>query len=259
MNPFLFLTVSLSVDTRSSIDLHSGFDITHHSFCPLPICILNVGCWLNVVYIQCVLTRESWDENQCPKSAPMYSISVLQQQYGRGVAKKMNLRYKSISKIAECLDFGDDAAKSRNILVVDDNLGFFDHSDRASGQIYEIPAWNGPKPTKPHCGNGGGGGGDHSNAITVCPLRKDTELTSLGAIIRSIVAEFGSIQKYLFNRVYSVFRHEYGSKWKQQMKSLVSIHCDDGASDCEHVQSGMATAILRISTALCGECHDNTD
>ena len=142
----------------------------------------------------------------------------------------MNLRYKSISKIAECLDFGDDAAKSRNILVVDDNLGFFDHSDRASGQIYEIPAWNGPKPTKPHCGNGGGGGGDHSNAITVCPLRKDTELTSLGAIIRSIVAEFGSIQKYLFNRVYSVFRHEYGSKWKQQMKSLVHIHCDDGAS-----------------------------
>lgn len=164
-----------------------------------------------------MLTRESWDENQCPKSAPLHPQSVLQRQHGRVIAKKINLRYKSISKIAESLDFGDDAAKSKNILVVDDNLGFFDHSDRASGQIYEIPAWNGPRPTKAHCGNVGGG--DDINDITPCPLRKDNELTSLGAIIRSIVAEFGSIQKYLFNRVYSVFRHEYGSKWKQQMKS----------------------------------------
>lgn len=128
---------------------------------------------------------------------------------------KMNHRYKSISKIAELLDFGDDETKIRNILVVDDNLGFFHHEDRSSGQIYEIPAWNGPRPTKhAHRGNG-----SNPNNITVPPLRKDSELKSLGAIIHSIFKEFGSIQQYLFNRVLSIYRHEYGAKWKQQMKS----------------------------------------
>jgi len=200
-----------------------------------------------------ILARGSWDENQCPNSAPTYPASVLLKRYGRGIGTKMNLRYKSISRIAQSLHFDDDETKSNNIFVVDDNLGFFQKEDRASGQIYEIPAWNGPKPTK-NCHRGNGA---TSNDITVPPLRKDDELRSLGAILQSIMTDFKSIQKYLLNRVHSVFRHEYGPKWKQQMqtrKYLLNVLMNDLGMD---IDEQTATSSLWIFDNILRCCKQN--
>merc|ERR1712154_276421 len=153
-----------------------------------------------------VLTRQSWDENLSPSTTPTYPISVLLEQYRKhGLTKKINLRFKSIHKIGQILNIDDDSTKIKNILVVDDDMGYYDHDDRVSGQIYQIPAWNGPTNYRRN----------HNN-ITIYQ-QSDNELPSLGAMIQGIVDK-GSIQKYLFTRVLSVFRHEYGSKYKKQMK-----------------------------------------
>merc|ERR1712129_671021 len=108
-----------------------------------------------------VFARDSWDENLSPTSTPTYPMSIVLEQYRKHKMKRMNLRYKSIEKI--------------NLLIVDDDLGYFDHSDRVSGQIYQIPAWNGP--------------------IGKQLLANDAELVSLRTMIQSIVDK-GSIQKY---------------------------------------------------------------
>eukprot|EP01083_Nonionella_stella_P009024 26163_1 len=154
----------------------------------------------------CVLTRESWDENLSPSSTPTYPISVLLEQYAKhGFAKHINLRFKSILKIGRVLGIDSDTGIS-NILVVDDDMGYYDHGDRVSGQIYEIPGWNGPVQYRRH----------NHNDITIY-TQSDNELPSLGAMIQAIVDK-GPIQKYLFTRVLSVFKHEYGTKYKKQMK-----------------------------------------
>ena len=87
-----------------------------------------------------VLTRQSWDENLSPSSTPTYPISVLLQEYAKhGLKKKINLKFKSIKKIAQILNIDDNPISIKNIFVVDDDMGYYDHDDRVSGQIYQIP------------------------------------------------------------------------------------------------------------------------
>ena len=95
------------------------------------------------------------------------------------------------------------------MLIIDDDLGYYRHDDRVSGQIYQIPAWNGPINHRRM---------NNPNDITLHAVN-DNELASLGAMIQAIVDK-GSIQKYLFSRVHSVFRHQYGSKHNKQMKGM---------------------------------------
>lgn len=169
-----------------------------------------------------VLTRESWDENLSPSSTPTYPISVLLQQYAKhGLTKKINLKFKSIKKIAEILNIDNNPISIRNILVVDDDMGYYDHDDRVSGQIYQIPPWNGPISYKNtniinQRGRENQRGRRGKHDITIYH-QSDNELPSLGAMIQAIVDK-GSIKEYLFTRVLSVFRHEYGSKHKKQIK-----------------------------------------
>ncbi len=123
-----------------------------------------------------------------------------------GFTKHINLRFKSINKIGRVLGIDRDSIGMLNILIVDDDMGYYDHEDRVSGQIYEIPGWNGPVQYRRH----------NHNDITIYK-QSDNELPSLGAMIQAIVDK-GSIQQYLFTRVLSVFKHEYGTKYKKQMK-----------------------------------------
>jgi len=184
-----------------------------------------------------VLTRESWDENLSPSSTPTYPMSVLLERHRRGLARKICLKFKSIEKIAEVLSLEPQCAM-QNILVVDDDMGYYDHEDRVSGQIYQIPAWNGP--------------------VTAAVSQGDKELELLGAMIQSIV-KVGSLKKYLFSRVGSVFKHEYGSKHKNQVKlrkEMMNVLINDiGMEIDEHTAISSVWLFDNISRF----CHKDED
>eukprot|EP01083_Nonionella_stella_P031064 85087_1 len=192
----------------------------------------------------CVLTRQSWDENQSPSSTPTsYVNSRLFQQYVSG-HRKINLRFKSIEKIAEKVRMNHDTKRTKNILVVDDDMGYYDHADRVSGQIYQIPAWNGPVNSR------------RNRQDYTLYQQNDNELPSLGAMIQSIVDK-GSIQKYLFTRVLSVFRHEYGSKHKKQVKlrkDMMNILMNDIGMEIDE-DTGMSSLWIFDNVLRC--CKDN--
>lgn len=143
------------------------------------------------------ITRSQWRENLSPMSTPTHRC------YYNGpyaLSKRMNLRFKSLARICELLGVEvTSSAEGRNmgdLLMVDDNIGYFDHEDRVSGQIYQIPGWDYSRRTGP---------------------QSDRELATLSSVIQAIV-EKGSIRQYLFSRVYSVFRHEYN---KQRVKQSI--------------------------------------
>merc|ERR1719445_1001198 len=119
--------------------------------------------------------------------------------------------------------------------MVDDNIGYFDHEDRVSGQIYQIPGWDYSRRTGP---------------------QSDRELATLSSVIQAIV-EKGSIQKYLFSRVYSVFRHEYnGQRLRhsiQLRKQMVNILVDAIGMDLDEDTVVSAMWILDNILKFCGE------
>merc|ERR1719464_45508 len=72
------------------------------------------------------ITRLQWRENLSPMSTPTHRC------YYNGpyaLSKRMNLRFKSLARIAELLGVAGDARATRNLLMVDDNIGYFEHED----------------------------------------------------------------------------------------------------------------------------------
>ena len=76
-----------------------------------------------------------------------------------------------------------------------------------SGQIYQIPPWNGPVYYNSKT----------NKSITIYSSTQDSELRSLASMILAMT-ESGSIQSFLFQRVYSVFKHEYCSNISAAIK-----------------------------------------
>merc|ERR1719464_1969146 len=72
------------------------------------------------------ITRSQWRENLSPMSTPTHRC------YYNGpyaLSKRMNLRFKSLARIGELLGISQD----EKCLMVDDNIGYFEHEDRVSG------------------------------------------------------------------------------------------------------------------------------
>lgn len=102
------------------------------------------------VCFQCILAREDWPINTEEETQTSYTLKMVMHKMNKIGRSKLyqqlsrSLRYKSIDKIANALHVRN-RQETRNIFVIDDDLGYFRPKDRISGQIYEIVPWYGPK------------------------------------------------------------------------------------------------------------------
>jgi hypothetical protein len=207
--------------------------------------------------LACVLTREDWPMNTDSESRTRAKLKVMLHDMNQMGPKKLSKkwrrhsRYKSISKIAHALRLAT-KEEIRNILIIDDDLGYFRPQDRISGQIFEIVIWNGPRhymnpSIVPHAHR-------HSipslysrspsissksrsprhrrqlssianTDITLNP--KDEELKKLVSAIKQIFLHdnHGSLRYYLASRMRRVFECQYRMKSRAMKlrKQLITI------------------------------------